>query len=272
MSIGVIFCCYGNHKYVEPCLENWLKLKDKYNIKIAGVHGQFKENHELGFPDNDFATAALLRALENRGLIDYLYIQNEFISSKASIYQTEAEIRDKGLQYLLKESVDFVILLDSDEIYTEQEIENLINYINKKDNEFDFLFKIEFKNLTFSDKIYTKGFNPKRVWRVDIGEFILSRVAYDNDMEYVHKATGRPLSDDLMVWKSIPTNILNPLHHSWDDYKRSCEKIRYQELRWAPPKGNGCGFKISEENKCIEFNMDYYDRLNIRIPELYNIE
>ena len=271
-KIGVIFCCYGNPDYVNPCLKPWLELKEKFNIKIAAVNGQFKEYSELGIEDSDTETQNKIKELYNNKSLDFLYIQNDiFIEKNNRIYQTEAKIRDRALQWLLKENVDFVILLDSDEIYAKKEIENLIEYINREDNKFYTVFQIEFKNLTFSDKTYTKGFNPKRVWRVDIGEFILSKVTYDNDMEYVYKATGLPLSDDLMVWKSIPINILNPLHHSWNDYERSYEKIKYQQLRWNPPKGNGCSFKINKEKKCIEFDLEYFKRIGQQPPEIFEI-
>ncbi len=276
-KIGVIFCCYGNPEYVEPCLKPWLALKDKYNIKIAGVHGQFKEfNEKDGLHyDNDHETLDLLEEKYYfKDLIDYLYIQNRYddLGTGCLIhYGTEAEIRNYGLEYLLKENVEFVLMLDNDEIYTEQEIENLISYINKEDNQFYAVFKIEFKNLTFSDKTYTKGFCPQRIWRVDLGDYRLSEVNYDNDCLYEHKLTGANKSDKEFSNKSIPKNLVNPIHHSWDDYERSSKKIIYQLKRWSPPNGNGCSFKINEEKKCIEWDMEYFNRIGQTPPIIFEL-
>ena len=147
-KIGIIFCAYGNPSYVTPCLEAWAKLKEKYNISIAAVHGQFKEYHENDILDVDTETVDELYRFGEKKVIDYLYIQNDYNEdSDKWIYQTEAEIRDKGLQYLLKDKCDIVWLLDLDEFYTVEQIENIIKYV--QDNPFYMWFSSTFLKTIF---------------------------------------------------------------------------------------------------------------------------
>lgn len=267
MKIGCIYCCYGNPEYIDDCLKPWIEAKKEHNILIAAVHGQFKEYHDLGIEDNDIITQKqLLDRLVNKDL-DFAYIQNEYNNEK--IYQTEAEIRDKGLQWLLKRNCDYVVLLDGDEKYTFEEINNLINYIQK--DEFIAVYNIEFKNLTFDNFHYTKGFSPQRVWQVNLNHWKLYKINYDNDCIYKNVNTGDILSDKDFSHKKIPINLVNPLHYTWNDLERSKLKIKYAEKRWNPPNGNGCSFKISEDGKSIDWNLDYYNRINQNIPELHKL-
>ena len=266
MKIGLLFCAYGIPEYIEQSINPWIKAKEKFDIKIAAVHGQFKENHDLGYEDNDLETQQkLLDRLASKEL-DFVYRQNEYNNEKK--YGSEAQIRNKGLQFLLNESVDCILPWDLDEVITEQEISNLIDYLKK--DEFIAWYKIEYKNLTFNRKTYTKGFSPPRAFKTNYGcGYKLKEMIYDNDVSYI-TVDGQIIHYQQLPSQKIGTHVLNPLHYTWCDYERAKQKIEYQNKHFGHYAG--CSFKINEKEQRIEFNESYYRKTNEMLPELYYLE
>jgi hypothetical protein len=261
---GIIYCCYGNPEYIEDCLKPWLEAKKQFNIKIAAVHGQFKEYHDFGIDDRDIDTQKeLLNRLEKKDL-DFLYIQNEYNNEK--IYQTESEIRDKGLQWLLKQDCDFIFLLDNDEFYTIQQIENIINYINRGDNSFINWFSIPFKNYIFDGKSYTKGFTPPRIFRVKpYGDLALKLDSFywDNDIRF--KIGDKFLDYKKLANLNIPENLLGGgiKHLTWL-HSNGKGKVEYQLKHFGH-----CSYKWNNIENKLEFDPDFYKKYNIPLSVVY---
>lgn len=267
MKIGLICCFYGNRKYLDDVISPWIELKNqnKIDLTLTLVHGQFKEYHDLGYPDNDKETLAWID--ENKSKFDYIYIQEQhLIGSKyfqgdTSQYQDESTIRNYGLKYLLKNKVDAILLLDGDEIYSKSEILKLINFI---DNEpYIPWFRIEFKNLVFTEHTYINGFKPPRIFRTNINEWYLRQFYYDNDVLYSTKLEEKTIDYKNLACITIPKNICNPLHFTWLDDKISKKKIEYQEKHFA--HGAGCSFKWDNG---LKWNEEYFKKLGQPIPEL----
>lgn len=262
-KLGIIYCCYGNSEYLSFS-EPWFQLKKEYNFSIAAVSGIFAEYLELGLSEDNTATLDFLKKNKENGNIDFLWqqIDNEPL--------TEFQIRDIGLQFLLKDKdITHIMLLDADEKYEGQEIVNLINYLQK--DEFSTVFRIEFKNLVFDRATYIKGFEPFRIWRVNTeesGSYLLNKVIYDNDCIYAEKNTKFLKKDKEFTIKKIPPALVNPLHFTWCDLERAKRKIAYQEKHFAPI---GCGFKINQETQRIEFNIKYYIKTNQLMPDIYRL-
>jgi hypothetical protein len=275
MRLGIIYCSYGMPEYINNSLSPWIKSKGLYDIKIAAVHGQFKEYHENGLIDDDRETQDKLKLLELEKEIDFLYLQYDYSVFPPDkhynpIYQTEAEIRDNGLRYLLTQNCDWILLWDGDEEITEKEINYLFEYLSREDSKLYGWFRIEYRNLTFSNKLYTKGFSPPRVFNANYqNKYRLNNVIYDNDMSYLNIITNDIVNYQQLANKIIPPNHINPLHYSWNDFERSRKKIQYQEKHFS--YGMGCSFRVNDEKKCIEFNLDYYRKINQSPPELYEI-
>lgn len=269
-KFGLIFCAYGIPEYVENSISPWVKLKDKLNITITTCHGLFKESFENGVIDNDFETLNKLSLLQAQAKIDYLYVQNHYGMDSAwdvKKYETEAKIRDYCLQYLLKNNVDYVILWDLDEFTTEQEIENLINYIQKTENKFYYSFNIEYKNLVFTENQYIEGFTPPRVFKVDTGPYKIKEIYWDNDVSYVGKAAGDVQSYKNFAAKTISKGVIYPLHKSWLSNERSLIKQNYQKKHFGH-----CGYKWNYDKNELEFNLDFYKKHNVPLPVVKNIE
>lgn len=272
MKIGIIYCCYGNPEYVDDCLAPWLEAKKTHNILIAATHGQFKEYHDLGIEDNDIETIDKLWSLEKRNSIDYLYIQNNPFSigrgGELQKFQSESEIRDKGLQWLLKHKCDLIWLLDNDERYTVEQINKIIEYINKWDNRFECWFSIPMKNYIFSGKEWISGFCPPRIFRKHINSYMqgytLHKCYWDNDFEYIAD-TGIIKSYKDFTSKSIPSNLIGGgiKHLTWL-YTNGKLKYEYQMKHFGH-----CGYKWNYKTNKLEFDIDgYYKKFNIPIPEI----
>lgn len=258
MKIGLLCCFYNCEEMLYKVILPWLNIKENLknvDIDIAVVHGLFKENHENGMYNNDHAT---LNLLKGGTWHNYLYIQPD------NIYETEAEIRNHGLQYLLKQNCDYIILLDGDEIYNEKEIINIIEYINEES--FISWFNIEFKNLTFDENSYTIGFNPPRVFKVKSGNFELNSMYWDNDVYYIDERKNFVSYKDLSS-RCIPKKLCNPLHYTWLNNERSKAKIAYQEAHFK--NGAGCSFKWGENG--LEWNEDYFIKTGQPKPTLHSI-
>lgn len=267
-KFGLIFCAYGIPEYVENSISPWIKLKDKLNITITACHGLFKESFENGVIDDDFATQSKLIELKKEGKIDYLYLQNKYDNlNDGPKYETEAKIRDYCLQYLLENNVDYVILWDLDEFTTEQEIENLINYIQKPENKFYYSFNIEYKNLVFTESQYIEGFTPPRVFKVDAGPYRIKEIYWDNDVSYIGKAAGDVQSYKNFAAKVVPKQVIFPLHKSWLSNERSLIKKNYQTKHFG-----ACSYKWNHDKNELEFDLDFYKKHNIPVPTVKIIE
>jgi hypothetical protein len=256
MKIGLLCCFFDCEEMLYEVIHPWLQAKDDGNdMSIAVSYGMFKEYKEFGYEDNDEKTLDLIRG---GNWHDFLYVQPK------DVLQTEAEIRNHSLQKLLEEKCDIIILLDGDEVFTLEEVENIIRFV--EDNEFITWFDIEFKNLTFSGNTYTKGFRPPRVFRVNSGDFKLDSIYWDNDMSYLSKDGNKITYKDLSK-KSISTDLVNPLHHTWLNNERSRKKIQYQEEHFK--NGAGCSFKWSENG--LEWDEEYFIKTGREKPELHKI-
>ncbi len=263
-TLGIIFCAYGNSDYVKPCLEPWLNRND---IVIAAVHGQFKEYNENGIKDEDEQTIHHLIEFEARQAIDFLYIQNEPWINLPKIYQTEAEIRDKGLQFL-KDKCDFVLLLDLDEFWTTKEIDNLFEYINRKETDLYTWHSICYKNYILDGKRWVDDFCPPRLFKTvtNYNGYLckLDKFFYDNDVYYdTGHSGGNNISYKLLPNKSIHKDLIFCKHLTWL-HSNGKNKYEYQMKHFGH-----CGYKWNYETNLLEINEEFYLKNNLNLPVIY---
>ncbi len=256
MKIGVLLAVYNDPAYVEQCLKPWIDLKRILNIKIAVCHGQFKEYHDLGYEDSDELTQNIVGVLHQCEQIDYLYYQNPRNGSVVT-YQNEAELRNHGLQYLLDQNVDVVWTIGSDELYTELQIINIVQYIKK--NDLVDWYRVNYKNFVFDKKHYIKGFNPARIWWTKRHGGI-DKFYWDDDILYKDGSNYLNLSH-----LNIPETVAFVNHYTWCDPEIAFRKIEYQNKHFA---NNLCSYKI--QNGKIVFNEEYYKTTGQTKPEVYN--
>lgn len=257
MKILLHLAAYQCEEFIDKFLEPWIELKKEQDLSISIGHVCFKENFEQGFPIKSAdRTYEILSKYYSNGIINNFQFFNEPL--------TEIEARDKIFSPF-KDCVDFIWLAAPDEIYKLTEIKSAIEYIQNEP--FIETFRIEFKNLTFTEKQYTKGFRPTRIFRNT--NYKINKFRGDDEVNFIKN--DQIIDYTLLPQKTIPIRIINPLHYTWLDNKRSKQKIKYQEKRWNPPNGAGCSFAWDEKENKLIWNQDYFKRTGQPIPELYTI-
>lgn len=259
VKLGILLCAYGYPEYVEPCLYNWFKIKEKYDLKIASVHGQFKEMHDFGYPDEDYNTQTKLKLCEYYKKIDFLYCQKDYSihdNDSKIHYQTEAQMRDHGLQWLLKNDCDLIWLLDLDEFYSFQEIENIIQFITNDENQYTGWFKINFKNYFGSHGEWLDGFCPARIFRNKYKDFRIDKFYFDNDILYINNTTEESVLNSYFSVMEIPRNVAHVKHLSWVTNEQNKKKINYQLAHFH----GACSYKEDKRGNIIIDNNFYLSR------------
>lgn len=259
-KIGLHFSAYESVEFIDKFLAPWLEFKkDKTNeLIISAGHVCFKEFQEMGFPvESKDGTCEVLARKHKNGEIDFF----SFTESPL----TEAEARTEILKPLLEQNVGCLVISAPDEIFTVNQIKTIFEYIKK--DPFLIWYRLEYKNLVFSEDQFIRGFNPPRIFFNNRGYKI---VKFRADDEILYEKNGQIIDYLQLPNKQIPFHICAPLHYSWLDNQRSYNKIKYQSLRWNSPNGNGCSFKINENGK-LDWNLDFYKRVSQAIPELFDV-
>jgi hypothetical protein len=119
--------------------------------------------------------------------------------------------------------------------------------------------------LVFSENQYIEGFNPPRVFKVDTGFYKLNEVYWDNDLSYCGKTTRDIQPYKNFASKTIPKTVIFPKHFTWLNDKRSKNKTKYQIKHFGH-----CGYKWNETENKLEFDLDFYKKHNIPVPEVKN--
>lgn len=262
-SIGLLLAVYQDHEFLDECLSPWIKLKKELGISIAICHGMFKEYKELGFEDNDIETLQKLYNYKEAGKINYLYIQNGYPINNLNepIYQSEVELRNQGIKWLLNNGADWIKLIGSDEIFNEEQIRQLFQFINNQD--FICSFRIRMKNYVFDKNHYILDFCPPRIYKVNYLGYKFKGL-HEDDSGYYENGKEERFDYRSLPNKEVPR--INPKHMTWLDDERSRKKVAYQTNRWGI---DGCSFAYNKDGKLC-FNEQYFVKHRIPHPEIYS--
>lgn len=252
MKLGIIISVYNGIEFLEECLKDWIALREKFDIKIAVVDCLFsKFSGET--PNSNDGTVELLEKYAKDKKIDF------FRKLPSGLEENQA--RNVGIGYLINnEKVSHILTTAPDEIFSKEQIEYLINYLSSQKEKA--LFYIDYKNYVGSRDTYILGFCPKRIWVVDIGNFIFNGLIHDDDGVYFDKIHKKNIIDSRFPSETIPN--LKVKHYSWLDGETSRKKIEYQKARnWL------CSYKI--ENGKVSFNEEFYKaNPQIKTPVIYH--
>ena len=255
-NYGIIFCGYNTEEYVLDSIEPFLK---QGNHVVSAVSVPFAEYQDIdGFCDH---TTDLLGELHNQGKLKYLVDSPKFVS--------EATARNYALEHLKKHNIDYIWLVDSDEFYTEGDIEDIEDYIEKSDKN---LFKLSLRNFVFDkDHYLEEPFCPPRIFKTKInipeieGFINLENFYWDNDIYYSYNNQVIKYCD-IEEPTTIPAEVACIRHYTWLNDTIGKRKVAYQHKHFGH-----CGYKWSEEKKSLEFDEEFHQKHNIPIPTVKNI-
>ena len=246
MKLGIIYAGYNNFKYAKESIQPWITLKYFYpkNIFIAAVSVPFLEyKDENIIPDN---TTHFLKTLEEAGFIDKCFDEPKYIK--------ENQARNLCLFYLSKYQPEYLMIVDSDELYTFDQINKILSYI--KDNDFD-MYKINFKNYIFDGKSYLDEFCPPRIYKTMIHEGVNS-FYWDNEVIYNNGITDRQLK-----CVEIPKETAYVKHMTWLN-ENGKQKVEYHKKHFG-----GCSYFWDEKEKTLKLDLSYYDKMGYKRPTIH---
>lgn len=249
MRLGIIYAGFNNFKYAKQSILPWITLKHLYpnNFFISAVSVPFLEyKNEIINIDN---TTDFLKTLASASFIDKCFDQPKYIK--------ENEARNLALFHLLNYNLDYVMIVDSDELYTIENIENIIKYV--QENSFD-LYKINFKNYIFDGKSYIDKFCPPRIYKVKIN-YGINSFYWDNEIVYNNGRTDKQLNSI-----EIPKKIAYVKHMTWLN-ENGKEKVNYHRKHFG-----GCSYIWDDKKNELKLDLEYYDRMGYERPTVYKEE
>jgi hypothetical protein len=250
MKYGILCNFYGFPEYLDKVLSSWIGVEK--DLVFAASSCKFNEYLDINYVKEDKITKL---KLENEYKHKFPFIYTDTVSN-------DSVVRNPPLQFLLQQNVDYIWLLDEDEFYSVEEINNIINFVEQQ--EFISYFKINFKNFFNDENHWVDGFCPPRIFKTKFNNFKLNSFYYENDVYYVDQNNYQINYKDLSNL-SIPKSIAHVNHYSWCGDKSFLQnKVKYQNYRY---KGI-CSYKWNFEKDCLDFNEDFYKMTNQSIPEI----
>lgn len=243
LKIGVIGCFYGNADLLPEVLSPWIELKNEgAPILLGGVNAQFKEYADMGYVNDDEATRAVLRAHEKE--FDILRIESKPL--------LEHEARGILLDHFKTRGVGAVWLLDGDELYTKEEIREIIKYIHRVP-EFDY-YHIHLKNYLFDSVLSRDVFCPPRIVRLERRGGV-DAFSWDNEITF---SDGSTLNDG--VPGIIPRRVAFVRHLTWRkaDVRK---KIAYCLKHFGYVM-----FTEDEKTGEVRHNPEWFERFKLPLP------
>ena len=244
MKIGIVGCFFNCAKNLRNVLAPWQALKRDQRLILTGVNALFKENAELGMENNDDETRRVMHTCD----LDYVSI--------CPVPLTESQARNQCLEYLLHSDVDLIWLLDGDEFYSVDQIREIIYFVEKRMTETNSYFSINFKNHVFDGVEWVDGFCPPRIFFKKIHGGI-DQFYWDNDITYLDGTNYKVLNEI-----KIPRETAHIRHMTWL-HENGKEKYEYQVKHFGQ-----CSYKWNYETEKLEFDLDYYEKHSLPVPEL----
>lgn len=256
LKVGITFIGYECMELMPRALAPWIDIRKDGGIpqveslKISLSHGCFEETAKLGFPILSTDGCHIwMKDRERAGDVD-----------NAIIYSNPMKEYDmwSGNYHWMKDDIDFLVMLNHDEMWTLTEIQKLFSFI-----EFNPLvdyYKVNFKNYCINEQTWVDDFIVPRMWWVKRnsglkGFYKDELVEYNDGSRDFQRAFG-----------IIPSSLIFPKHLTWVGSKAYLQrKLNFQALRFG-----SCSYSWDEQNDCLKLNDDFYARFPVTKPQLHH--
>jgi hypothetical protein len=254
MKIGIIYCAYNCLPYTKDSLKTFIEAKQQNLIsEISSVSIPFEEYFDLN--KNEDETTNYLINLNKEKLIDDVFHEPKYIK--------EHKARDLCLQYLKNKNCDIIWMVDADEFYSLEDIQNIINFINNNANYY--WYSINFKNYIFDGKQWIDDFCPPRIFRNKSDIIQIDQFYWDNDIVYKSLNNNQLINYKSLNNLIIPKEICHIKHLTWL-HENGKSKYEYQMKHFGH-----CGYLWNYEKEKLELNQEFYKITNTKIPKIYDI-
>ena len=166
-KLGIIFVSYRMPHMLADSLTPWITAKKERTANIdyviSAVSLPFAEYREMGTPE-DIETPAVLATHLTNGDIDYLITEPKYIA--------EYDARTIACKQLIAAGCDYVAICDGDEIYTQESIAAIVQFVTL--SPWHTWFRVCLKNYIFDRAHYlAEPFCPPRIAKVESGGYKL---------------------------------------------------------------------------------------------------
>lgn len=247
LKIGVLFASYNCADHIDRCFQPWLNLREELNLVLASTNGRYDlSDLKFDYKGND----SLIKLLGKN--LDFL-VHSTSVNHRWS----EEQSRTYMLNYMLDRKVDLIFVIDADEFYTEEQIRNILKYIQENPN-YD-AYNVQFKNYVIKLPYWIEGFNKSVIYWCDRHSGIKCfnfdcEIAY-NDGTIIQKNTNVNI---------IPKNIAFVEHYSWlENDPRTKEKTVLQNVKYFGEENLKCSFCYDENNNLIVNENFYRKRIGL---------
>lgn len=234
MFAGIIFTAYNVRETAVQSLTPFLRPE----FEVVAVSVPFKEYKDDPYDDN---TVELLRPFDIKIITEPKFI-------------LEAEARNLAIN-ALPSYLDYYWIVDGDEIYTKEQIDRILEYLEQNSA---MSYSLCFKNYV-KESYMLKPFVPPRIFKSYSGFFRNPKFYWDNDVCW--QGANEFVSYKKLPHKTVPVNVAWIDHYTWLDDDKSRRKVEYQKKHFGH-----CSFKW--ENGHLEFDEEYFKKTGEEIPEL----
>jgi len=247
MKIGFLLSAFNQEEFILDCLKDLVPFcRDNGHI-ISAVSVPFKEYKGKNIHYDD--TTKILKRLLKDGDIHSVVDEPKYIS--------ECKARSLGLSMIKEHDCDFLFLIDSDEIFSHEDLTKIQAYVES--SEFIDWWSISYKN--FVGEGYLKEpFTPPRVFKIKTRNLTLSHFYFDNDIIYKDEH-DLDINYKSLANKIIPESIAWVTHWTWLSTEKNKQKVQYQLEHFGH-----CSYKW--EDGQIKLNDDFFYKNNVAKPNI----
>ncbi|MEY4573285.1 MAG: hypothetical protein RLZ10_2569 [Bacteroidota bacterium] len=239
MNIGILYCGYNQLNNVKNTLNFWNDLKiEGINFVVSVVSVPFLEYKDIKIFED--------------GTIDYIKnlkhdnVKNIMTEPK---FVKERVARSLCMDFLLKNNLDILWQVDSDEYYNESNVKNIINFLKNNNG---YTYSINFKNYIFDGKHYLDDFCVPKINYCKN----LNILSFFDDNQVVYEKFG------IVKPVPIPKEIALIKHLTWLN-ENGKSKVEYQLRHFG-----ACSYKWNESKQQLELDFDYYRRHGYKVPTI----